>query len=218
MDSEETCCICLETANVKESLKLIDCGCNSSWFHTPCENQWISLLEEFEYYCPICRRPVPLKTNYSFSIYSGDDQRYLWFIISMISIEIGLTFNNRIVWMYPFQSVGIISLPFVFPSDKALPFFLNHVVLHNAVNSFFAILTYYEKDSQDLFFDFCRSIGGIHLFTLWCMSIFYHSYQIDPLIPYAISREVKHRNEIKGEHLTIKPPTRPFGPLPADKP
>ena len=207
MGSNERCCICLDKATRNQSLQLIDCGCEGSWFHNSCEMEWMKNLEDFEYFCPTCRRPVPLITNYSFSIYSGSHQKYLWFVGALVSIEHVICFDNRIVWVLPWQSMAFLAIPLILPSQRPLPFYLNHVLIHNIFNAMFAYMTYYDRSGYDLYFEFCKSIGILHIVSILLVSIVPCGYAIDPLYPYAISREVKHRRELAYQLLPKRRPT-----------
>lgn len=205
----ERCCICLDSATKKESIRLLDCGCEGGWFHKTCEMEWMESLEDFDYPCPTCRRDAPLLTNYSYSCYSGSEQKYLCFMGVIMCVEYIATLGRPIVWIFPWQSMSMLVIPFVFYSNKTLPFFLKNIFFHNAMNASFAYLVFYDKESYALFFDFCTTIGFLQLFFVCLFSLYPFEYRIDPLSPYAISREIKYKREITytPSELITKTPT-----------
>jgi hypothetical protein len=193
---QEHCCICLEKAKKKESIKLLDCGCNAGWFHNSCEIKWVSSFEDLPYLCPTCRRPAPLITNYSFSFYSGNDQRFLWFIATSVAIEFVVCTPYPIAYILPWQSLSIGLLPLIIHTEKTMNFYIYNIIFHHIFNSIFAYIAYYEQESYNDIFQFCVNVGAFQIVILIFISLLTRGAGIDPLTPYAISREIKHRKEI----------------------
>ena len=214
MDASEQenpcCCICLEnTLGTDESITLLGCGCKVAWFHPSCEGKWIDNVV-FPYTCPTCRRTVPMNTNYSFSYYAGDDQKYLWHVAIAASLELLIFYRADHGWSIPIQSACILSTPFVIVSNRALPYFLGLVQTKITIQVIIiylnALLTIPINNSYPIVSNFG--------FTLICLMFAQHFVdyfsrsmdyiQIDPFTPYIISREIKHAG------LITKPPTHPL--------
>jgi hypothetical protein len=187
--NENTCCICIEGPNKKESIRLISCGCNCAWFHRSCETEWIySMNDEIPYKCPTCRRIVPMKTNYSFSYDAGDEQKFLWKVGYCMSAEILVLFMKKTLWVLPCQSILIVSMPFMLPTYQNVSFYLMNVHLRILTNGFLLITGIAESDLLIL-------IGSMHIWVLIFLSLLWIRWNRDPLEPYAISREIMHRKE-----------------------
>lgn len=196
IQEQEYCCICLEAANNKESLQLLDCGCVCSWFHSSCEIEWVGSLKEYPYKCPICRRPTPLVTNYSFSFYSGREQRYLWYSGILLILEFTVCTPYSIVWILPWESLCMALIPFAFPSEKSMQVYFYNILAHNVVDLIFAYVAFYEVESRKEIFEFCAQFGLFHIGILLFFSHLTNDTRIDSFAAYAISREIKHRKQV----------------------
>ena len=195
-----TCCICLEGIHDGESMYLLACGCKISWFHMACENQWLNSYE-YPYSCPTCRRIVPMKTNYSFSYYAGNDQKILWNVLVMATVE-GISMGfSQISWILPAQTAVILATPFVIYSNRSLSYFL-HCVFSKFIMQYLIILFVQIKMPYYSALILAQNIGGLQIFLIFLTH--YVNYRsdglgyvwVDPYIPYAISREVLHASLI----------------------
>jgi hypothetical protein len=190
-----TCCICLEDS-FEETIHLIGCGCKVAWFHVSCENKWLSSCE-YPYSCPTCRRPVPMITNYCFSYTAGPDQKFLQIILASIGVETCIAFIHPDAWALPLQSLAMLATPWLLYSERPLPFFLMCVYAKMFCQQLFMNLMMFGI-SYESSIKVVQNIGLLNIFVLYLSH--YVSYMhktdefqyVDPLSPYAISRDVMH--------------------------
>ena len=194
---ETTCCICLETATIKESIQLLGCGCKVAWFHQSCENNWITNTE-YPYSCPTCRRNVPMFCNYSFSYELGPEQRLFWtamILLSLESIICGLAFLAKvpIVECFPFQSASILLTPFIIPSNKTYQYYLYHTIMQ-IYSKFGLIVLFYNKDTYTSLLEIILIFSYTQIICVYLFNflIFTKVEKINSLIPFAISSEIVH--------------------------
>jgi hypothetical protein len=175
---------------------LLACGCKISWFHMTCENQWLNSYE-YPYSCPTCRRVVPMKTNYSFSYEAGNDQKMLWNILTMATVE-GVSMGfTEISWILPAQTAVILATPFIIYSNRTFSYFL-HCVLSKMIIQYLILLIVQIKLPYYSALVLAQNVGGLQIFLIFLTH--YVNYRsgregyawIDPYMPYAISREVLH--------------------------
>ena len=187
-----TCLICLDPAKRKIPLYLLDCGCKISYFHLPCEREWIN-HQEYPYNCPACRRLVPMKTNYSFSIYAGADQLYLWHTIGLLVLE-GLISCILEFYIMPLISLSILTIPFIVRSRHNLNFFIWHLRSQLYYTAFFlCLISLQRKIDRDFYYGNLYILGYSHLFTIYLVHFIVRpEYGVDTFEPYAISREIYH--------------------------
>lgn len=155
----------------------------------------IGQLQETHLTCPTCRQIVPLKYNYSFSYYTGEDQKYLWFTAIFFLVD----FISTVYYNKPFliiQSACIIIFPFIIRSKKDLTFFLfsyrirfmmDYMLL---VSAPLYIPGRFDRTIQDI-----EKYRYLHL----CILVFFTSYKKpynNPLLPYAISADVIHKDTL----------------------
>lgn len=190
-----TCCICLD-----ESLPVqrLACGCKSAWFHPDCCSQWIT-HSQYPYACPVCRRSVPMKTNYSFSYEAGLPQQHFWNCLGIFGIETtvcsiaSMIMNVPIVGVFPVQSASILVCPFVLKSNHTYTYFLFHSTIMIFTKGVFIFLSRGDEEGLLLL----RLLAYVHIFILYFLH--YVQYQnrlygytpVDPFEPYAISRELR---------------------------
>ena len=178
----EKCCICLDS-DVRLRLKC----CKSAWFHDICETQWIE-FEEYPFLCPVCRQHVPMKTNYSLSYQAGPDQQLFWIAMCVIGTE------STVFRIFPLTQLAIIAFPFVIRSGQFLPYFIKNALVLSGIRFFF-----YTTAATGIN---VAIIGYFQLFILIIMQLRDNSPRVDPLNPYAISREI--------DHLVAEPPPLPL--------
>ena len=187
------CCICLDTAN-SESIKLLGCGCQSAWFHASCENAWLS-SSEYPYSCPTCRRNVPFTTNYSFSYYAGPDQKTLWFVMICLIIETIISSSTQ-TFTISLQSYALMTTPFVIYSNQYMPYYIFQTLVRMYFNIFIII-------SQRHSYETIKMVGYLYIFTIYSIHFIQYRLQVhvsvEPLLPYAISREIIHVKELIAE-------------------
>ena len=202
------CCICLETPKKDNPIFLLDCGCREGWFHMVCENRWLS-FQQGMVRCPTCRRDVPMMINYSFWIEAGEDQQRLWYCLGLLLCE---TVMSRIfdIAIAPYQTLAILLLPFIIPSTSNMTTFIYHVYFNKSLQ--FVVYVYTRSD-----YIFSLSmyilIGYLYVFLLYYLHICiyirnrYNNIRVNPLLPYAISSSVIHREVLmttKGIPLALK--------------
>ena len=184
------CCICLDNTFPMQRLA---CGCKSTWFHPNCCSQWIYYSNP-PYYCPVCRRNIPMNTNYSFSYEAGEEQKHLWYSLAvyateLVSCTIASLLGYKIVWIFPFQSAAILLCPFIISSNKKYTYFLFNSTSLIFVKGIFMLI----MDDSILQI---RTLSYAHIFILYILhfiqyqSSLYGYRTVDPFQPYAISREL----------------------------
>lgn len=190
------CCICLDN---KFPMQRLGCGCKSTWFHPECCSQLIYYSNP-PYYCPVCRRNIPMNTNYSFSYDAGKEQKLLWQSLAVYATElvvctIASLQGSEIVWIFPFQSAAILLCPFIISSNKIYNYFLFNSTFLIFVKGIFMLITR-SSDSILQRFILIRILAYSHIFILYIMhliqyqSSLYGYHVVDPFQPYAISREL----------------------------
>lgn len=152
-----SCVICLEEPEEGNPLYLLACGCRVAWFHCSCEYAWLSQQRMFPYQCPTCRRITPMITNYSFSYWAGDDQKYfvhtlatcgaytLYFTISSFT-------QYKHLYSLGLQEIAILTLPFILPSWNDLSYYLFHMRFHLLSTSFIYSLAFFESLEKETLF------------------------------------------------------------------
>ena len=138
-----------------------------------------------------------MKTNYSFSYYAGEDQKLLWNILAIATLEgITLGFSN-ISWILPAQTAVILATPFVIYSNRSLSYFL-HCALSKFIMQYLILFFVQIKMPYYSALILAQNVGGLQIFLIFLTH--YVNYRsegggyawVDPYIPYAISREVLH--------------------------
>lgn len=189
------CCICFEGPE-KAPLYLIACGCKGAWFHDLCEGQWLNAYK-YPYSCPTCRRPVPFKTVYSFSYYSGDEQKFLHSTLKAVVTEIVLFGFQEKASFLPVQSLIILSTPFLIRSNHTLSVFLRSIWVKNVCQYIFLSFI-----TTEVSLNLVKYMGIVYIGLIY----FSHYTQYmdraipyivaDPLEPYAIYRQIIHTDSI----------------------
>jgi hypothetical protein len=211
----ETCVICLEEATEEQPLYLIACGCRGSWFHPSCEDSWISNHQHMPYSCPICRRYVPMLTNYSFSFWAGEEQqRLLLTLLAFTMNTLGLLYLSYSVYPYfyvlPIQQGLILIFPLLVPSWNTLAYYTFHVRTHVCVTSFFLSLGFLQSvEKREPIYSGTLMIGYLHILVVYILYVQESQMPAvlpprDPFEPYAISREIIHSG-----FLIAQPPANP---------
>ena len=187
------CCICLEPPLPSNPLYLLSCGCKISWFHKSCEENWLSYIplaeEQWLTKCPTCRQNVPLKYNYSFSYYAGEEQRYLWItaILFLADIFISLYNNQKILAL---ESSCIVLFPFIIRSTKDVSFFLMSYRIRFMMDYFLVVSSFPYIEKR---FVMLQQYRLLHLIVLTWFTT-YKKPHINPLTPFAISADVIHKD------------------------
>ena len=199
-----SCVICLEEPEEGNPLFLLACGCRVAWFHRSCEYAWVSQQHIFPYQCPTCRRITPMITNYSFSYWAGEDQKYLVHTLAACgayTLYFTICSFTQYTHLYSLglQEIAILTLPFILPSWNDLSYYLFHIRFHLLSTSFVYSLAFLGPvEKREPIYFYSVLVGYIHLSVLYI--VFLHEWQNrpsflirqDPLNPYAISREVLH--------------------------
>ena len=179
---EDTCIICLDPPLPNSPLLLLACGCKISWFHRPCELRWLSTCQS-PISCPVCKRIVPLDTNYCFHPKAGPVQSIFWNVILFTPFEF-------LIWnILPVQTVLFICIPFMIKSEQSLEFFICHAYIKQLL----VFSTYFIDLRLFPVILFCTCF---HVFVVFLIQV--NSYiTIDfiprnPLAPFAISRQIRH--------------------------
>jgi hypothetical protein len=176
---EDICLICLEPPLPNSPLLLLACGCKVSWFHESCEIRFLETCQ-IPIRCPVCKRMVPLDTNYSFHIRAGPIQRVFWNIILFTPFEF-------LIWhILPVQTVLFFCIPYMIKTEYSLDFFL----LHAYIKQLIVLSTYFidfKLQTIILFF------SCFHVLLVFMAQIqAWPAGHRDPLEPFAISRQVRH--------------------------
>jgi len=193
LKSQTSCCICLDCPSDSNPIHLLACGCRAAWFHQGCQDSWTDSLQLQPLICPTCRRPVPVKTNYSFSYYAGPDQRDLWHIGIAITGETLITLYISRAQILPYQTLSIMLLPYVISSNKTMDFYIKHVKLKYILQAIAILLSVYDTEStipMIVFYGYWYTIM-LHLFT-YVSYVKERPVRNDPCLPFAISREIIH--------------------------
>jgi hypothetical protein len=191
-----SCCICLEPPEPSNPLFLLSCGCKISWFHKSCEEKWLAhmpttliwQIQENPIKCPTCRQDVPLKYNYCFSPYAGEEQYRLWISGLLLLID----FLTTVYYNKPFlfiQSTCISLFPLIIRSKKDLPFFLLSYRIRFMID-YMLLLSSKINLSQ------IEKYRYLHL----CVLIFFISYKKpyqNPFLQYAISADIVHKDTLE---------------------
>jgi hypothetical protein len=193
MGDTTICCICLDP---KLPLQRLACGCKAAWFHPECCSQWIYHADA-PYGCPVCRRHIPMTTNYSFSYQAGAPQKHLWHSLSLFGAEVVVCSlaNTQIVWIFPFQSAAILLCPFILSSNQVYTYFLFHSSFLIFVKWSFTLFMSLSDSTMQGFL-LLRMLGYVHLFALYCLHLIQYQNRlygyrvVDPFEPYAISRDL----------------------------
>ena len=199
-----SCVICLENSEFNKPLLLLACGCRGSWFHEPCEYEWLSFQREFPYACPTCRRTIPMLTNYSFSYLAGEDQQYLYHtliihIVYSLYFMVATFLHYRHLYVFAFQGGAILTFPFVVSSWNDMSYYLYHTRIHFILTSLIYSLSFFESpEKREGIYSISLLFGYIHLAILYLLH-FQEVYnrpnyllRRDPFAPYAISCELIH--------------------------
>lgn len=192
----EVCCICLDDTL---PIQRFACGCKAAWFHSSCCSQWIDSTSS-PYSCPVCRRYIPMTTNYSFSYQAGDSQKHLWhclvvYLTEVILCTIATLQGIELVWIFPVQSAAILLCPFILSSNNTYDYFLFHSTFLISVKGVY-ILLIHSADTLLPGILFLRTLSYIHLIVLYSLHFiqyqnrFYIYNVVDPFEPYAISRDI----------------------------
>jgi hypothetical protein len=198
-DEERTCLICLEGPLEENPIHLLQCGCRTSWFHSSCETTWIQHLQLENLpsecpTCPTCRRDIEIRFQYSFFFQNGTNQKYFWWVMSLIGADIFMAFVLSLNGYYqafylPSHSFFILAIPYISPSRYNLLYFLHHVRCRYLVfaGSWFVHVFKY-KNMYALYPDNTLNVllflSSLHIITLVCQEIHnyfsYDHYRIDP--------------------------------------
>jgi hypothetical protein len=207
MTAPHECIICLEGPLAQNPLYLLACGCKVGWFHESCKNRWVDYeLNEYTIQtnslkCPACRRRVPFKTNYCFDWRAGPEQKRIWitgtFILNEICFGTGLmVYNVGFGYFIPLQSLVILCLPFVFNTNRSIIFYFNHIKARSVLIAFYNLTAFFmgntfEKNAWRTFFHLMTplTLQFLLLFLTHLQEVPL-SYRVNPLFPFAISREV----------------------------
>ena len=194
----ESCCICLEPPEKQRPLYRISCGCKVAQFHKPCENKWLETLNlNHTIKCFVCKREPVLKTNYSFSYETGENQKILWNSLGLFCIELPIAFYFK-GNMLSLEGATIILFPFVFPSNKIHTFYLLHYILNVSLCAASIYVTNMKITANDLIF-----IRFFHLVLMFfTINI---KNDVNPLSPYIISRELTYADVIYFSTKSAKP-------------
>jgi hypothetical protein len=152
----------------------------------------IDQSQEIPLTCPTCRQNVPLKYNYSFSYYAGEEQKYLWLttILLFIDIFISLYNNHRILAL---QSTCIVLFPFILRSRRDVSFFLISYRIRFMMDYILIITSPMYIQERCIIIQKCRYF---HLIILSWFTTYKKSY-INPLTPFAISADVMHKDTLE---------------------
>jgi hypothetical protein len=200
---ETTCIICLDGPVKKNPLFLMKCGCKASWFHTSCERSYISTTS-LPFSCPVCRRPVQLQANYSFSPGAGPEQQQLWTTACLFGFEIVYSVYFKEI-LLPVETLVVFCIPFMIPSNSTLDYFCTQIQIKYAVEYLIFLtqllvkgvdLLYYPTDILRSFF----AMGILQITILFIAQVCGRPLIFrDPLLPYIISNEILHADRIDYE-------------------
>ncbi len=208
-DEERTCIICLDSPQQDKPLFLLQCGCRTAWFHTSCETIWIEHLQpsDFPPKCPTCRREIEFQFKYSFSYKDGVNQRYLWWISSLVLCELFMcsvfSFDKLLnqAWYLPAQTAYIVSLPFIIPSKNDVLYFLHQLRYRYLVFSaawcihvfkYRQLMSLYPDNTLNLLivFGFAHILGlTLHEFQNYCS---HEHYRMEPFISFVTGYTLIH--------------------------
>ncbi len=222
-EEERTCVICLDGPLEDRPIHLLQCGCRTAWFHSSCETIWIQHLqpEDFPPKCPTCRREVQLRLQYSFRFHAGVNQKFFWWVFSLIGADMFMAFVLSLnelyqAWYLPSHSLLILSLPYVFSSRHDLIYFLHHVryrYLAFAASWFIHIFKYKKMYTifPDNTLNFLIFASTIHVISLLCQEIHnycsYDHYRIDPNIGFVTGYICLHSETLlfrKGPSVSLE--------------
>jgi hypothetical protein len=197
-----TCIICLDGPKVQNPLKLFSCGCKVSWFHSDCEQKYISHTSDSPVACPVCKRGVKYSIVYSFSPFSpsaGFYQKQLWLTIGLFGFEVFYSFYYS-VYFLPFQTLAIFFMPFCIPSCRSLDYFCTKIQLKFSVQYllFFYNLLFYDMSlflNPTKVLHSCSVLGVFHLTLLYCIEAWCNprSLYIHPLTPYIVKNNILYK-------------------------
>jgi hypothetical protein len=188
----KSCCICLDYPTSTNPIQLLACGCKCSWFHLPCEYEWLDSIQQFPITCPTCRRIVPVDTTYSFSYDVGEDQKALWHVGAAIAAEASLMLLTQDAYILPFQSLSILFIPFVVPSSRTLAFFTTQLKIKYIFQGIIAAIWLNDAKALMPSIIFC---GYWYTFVLHMFVYILYKKEkrlCDPLESFAISRSIRH--------------------------
>lgn len=197
----DVCLICLDGPQKNSPLNLMFCGCNSSWFHEQCEKTFIDNTT-VPLQCPVCRRNFSMKTNYSFSPFAGDEQKNLYITLCLFSFEIFYSSYYSFI-LLPVETFVVLCIPFMIRSGKSLDYFCGQIKAKYILQYILMLYKMYSEGYSflvnpiDLYHSFFL-LGIVQITVLLpCQLIHASLIQTDPLLPYAISREIIHKETVQ---------------------
>jgi hypothetical protein len=197
MDTQyKSCVICLDSPKDNDPLYLLACGCKTSWFHELCKNNWLSHQQSYILHCPTCRRFVPMKTNYSFHWKAGPEQTYLVNTLILyfgeVFFSISLQYSGvSYAFTIPLESTLILCLPFMFYTEKDIFFYLNHIRARSIFLCGYLLTSFlFFQKNLNANIIIIPSILQTILLLITHLQQQVPTRHINPLFPFAISREV----------------------------
>jgi len=136
-----------------------------------------------------------MNTNYCFYYEAGLQQKILWVILSIFSVESTICMRDAKVWIFPIQTAAILLCPFMFPTNFTYSIFLQNASMNMYFKATIIVLFSTEKSYPHIV-EFIKFIGYLHVLAIYIIHaggyLHFSKTRIDFLEPYAISREVQH--------------------------
>lgn len=204
--NENVCCICLEEPFEDNPLSLVACGCQSGWFHSECENQWIEWSPS-DLLCPVCRQVPTVSNTYAMHWSIGEIQVLVWTTVFMVSCELLLFLleslkSHTYMLAIPSHTCLILLCPIIFRTNKPYSFYLLQARIHMYLTiplylflQWLYIHSLIGSIDISIYLHSIILIGTIHVYFLF-QDIFLISLvqrkTIDCFYEFIISREIIH--------------------------